>query len=65
MFPYQQKGVQWLWELHCQEIGGILGDEMGLGKTIQVASFLGALKFSSLLKPTLIVCPATVLNINY
>lgn len=34
---------------------------MGLGKTIQVASFLGALKFSSLLKPTLIVCPATVL----
>lgn len=38
---------------------------MGLGKTIQVASFLGALKFSSLLKPTLIVCPATVLNINY
>lgn len=21
-------GVQWLWELYCQEAGGIIGDEM-------------------------------------
>ncbi|KAG7262000.1 hypothetical protein CRUP_004208 [Coryphaenoides rupestris] len=35
LFKYQQTGVRWLWELHCQQAGGILGDEMGLGKTIQ------------------------------
>lgn len=29
-------GVKWLWELHTQRVGGIIGDEMGLGKTIQV-----------------------------
>ena len=29
-------GLTWLWELHCQRAGGIIGDEMGLGKTIQV-----------------------------
>jgi SNF2 family DNA or RNA helicase len=28
--------VKWLWELHNQRAGGIIGDEMGLGKTIQV-----------------------------
>jgi hypothetical protein len=30
LFPYQRTGLQWMWELHCQGIGGILGDEMGL-----------------------------------
>ncbi len=29
-------GVKWMWELHTQKAGGIIGDEMGLGKTIQV-----------------------------
>ncbi|KAE8794546.1 DNA repair and recombination protein RAD26 [Hordeum vulgare] len=43
LFDYQKVGVQWLWELHCQRAGGIIGDEMGLGKTVQVLSFLGAL----------------------
>lgn len=33
-------GVKWLWELHTQRAGGIIGDEMGLGKTIQLAAFL-------------------------
>ena len=36
LFDYQKTGVRWLWELHCQNAGGIVGDEMGLGKTIQV-----------------------------
>lgn len=26
LFPYQQTGLKWLWELHCQRIGGIIGD---------------------------------------
>ena len=46
LFDYQRTGVQWLWELHCQRTGGIIGDEMGLGKTVQIASFLGALHYS-------------------
>ena len=32
MFDYQRTGLQWMWELHTQRVGGILGDEMGLGK---------------------------------
>lgn len=36
LFDYQRTGLKWLWELHGQRAGGIIGDEMGLGKTIQV-----------------------------
>ena len=45
---YQQTGVKWLWELHCQQAGGIVGDEMGLGKTIQMIAFLAGLNVSNL-----------------
>ncbi|KAI7730455.1 hypothetical protein M8C21_000925 [Ambrosia artemisiifolia] len=62
LFDYQKVGVQWLWELHCQRAGGIIGDEMGLGKTIQVLSFLGALHFSKMYKPSIIICPVTLLR---
>ncbi|NWU62400.1 ERCC6 protein, partial [Pterocles burchelli] len=72
LFKYQQTGVRWLWELHCQEAGGILGDEMGLGKTIQIIAFLAGLSYSKIrtrgsnyrqgLGPTLIICPATVMH---
>lgn len=62
LFDYQKVGVQWLWELHCQRAGGIIGDEMGLGKTIQVLAFLGALHFSDMYKPSIIVCPVTLLR---
>ncbi|XP_042625045.1 DNA excision repair protein ERCC-6 [Cyprinus carpio] len=73
LFKYQQTGVRWMWELHCQQAGGILGDEMGLGKTIQIIAFLAGLSYSKLktrgsnyryagLGPTVIVCPATVMH---
>ena len=63
LFGYQKTGLKWLWELHCQNAGGIIGDEMGLGKTIQTISFLAALHHSSMLKaPVIIVCPATVMK---
>lgn len=62
LFDYQRVGVQWLWELHCQRAGGIIGDEMGLGKTIQVLSFLGSMHFSGMYKPSIIVCPVTLLR---
>lgn len=68
---YQQTGVRWLWELHQQSVGGIIGDEMGLGKTIQMIAFLAGLSSSQLnsfrdifksLGPVLLVCPATVMH---
>ncbi|XP_019188435.1 PREDICTED: protein CHROMATIN REMODELING 8 [Ipomoea nil] len=62
LFDYQKVGVQWLWELHCQKAGGIIGDEMGLGKTVQVLAFLGSLHFSNAYKPSIIVCPLTLLQ---
>lgn len=36
LYPHQREGLKWLWSLHIQEKGGILGDDMGLGKTMQV-----------------------------
>lgn len=62
LFDYQKTGVKWLWELHSQRAGGIMGDEMGLGKTIQVIAFLAALHFSGMYKPSIIVCPVTLLR---
>lgn len=63
LFPYQKTGVQWLWELFQQNVGGIIGDEMGLGKTIQAISFVAGLHYSKRLhKPVVVVCPATVMK---
>lgn len=62
LFDYQKTGVKWLWELHSQRAGGIIGDEMGLGKTIQVIAFLAALHFSGMYKPSIVVCPVTLLR---
>ncbi|KAJ8037609.1 DNA excision repair protein ERCC-6 [Holothuria leucospilota] len=71
LYRYQMTGVRWMWELHQQRAGGIMGDEMGLGKTIQMIAFLAGLKHSHLrdpdfrysgLGPVLIICPATVMH---
>ncbi|KAF2107874.1 DNA repair protein-like protein Rhp26/Rad26 [Lophiotrema nucula] len=63
LFDYQKTGVQWLWELYQQNVGGIIGDEMGLGKTIQAISFVAGLHYSKkLTKPVIVVCPATVMK---
>jgi DNA excision repair protein ERCC-6 len=63
LFDYQKTGVQWLWELYQQHVGGIIGDEMGLGKTIQVIAFLAGLHHSrKLTKPIIVVAPATVMK---
>ncbi len=62
LFPYQRTAVKWMWELHCQEAGGIIGDEMGLGKTVQTVAFLAGLHHSGLLDaPVLLLCPATIM----
>ncbi|XP_008546994.1 DNA excision repair protein ERCC-6 [Microplitis demolitor] len=71
LYEYQKVSVRWLWELHGRNLGGLLGDEMGLGKTVQVIAFFAGLDCSELLSdggrfrglgPTLIVCPATLLE---
>ncbi|KAL8967271.1 MAG: hypothetical protein Q9197_005520 [Variospora fuerteventurae] len=63
LFNYQKTGVQWLWELYSQQVGGIVGDEMGLGKTIQVISFLAGLHYSKkITRPIIVVAPATVMK---
>ncbi|XP_011883318.1 PREDICTED: DNA excision repair protein ERCC-6-like [Vollenhovia emeryi] len=71
LYRYQRIAVQWLWELHGRRLGGLLGDEMGLGKTVEVIAFLAGLDCSELLShngryrglgPTLVVCPATLME---
>lgn len=70
LYKFQKTGLKWMWELHSQRCGGILGDEMGLGKTIQTISYLAALSYSKLrstgfsyqgLGPVLIVTPVTII----
>lgn len=63
LFAYQKTGVQWLWEIHNQKTGGILGDEMGLGKTVQIVAFLAALDYSNQLNGhVIVIAPTTVLR---
>ena len=61
--PYQAKGVGWLSFLETWGLGACLADDMGLGKTVQLIGFLLNLKQQKLLtKPTLLVCPTSVIN---
>ncbi|PKI79436.1 hypothetical protein CRG98_000183, partial [Punica granatum] len=62
LYPHQVDGLKWLWSLHCQGKGGILGDDMGLGKTMQICSFLAGLFHSRLIKRVLVVTPKTLLS---
>lgn len=60
---YQKIGYQWLCTLDTMGFGGILADDMGLGKTIQMISFLLFKKEQNEnkeKKPSLIVCPASL-----
>lgn len=61
--PYQAMGVGWLAFLEQWGLGACLADDMGLGKTPQLLAFLLHLKAQDLLtKPTLVICPTSVLN---
>jgi len=61
--PYQERGAAWLAFLERWGLGACLADDMGLGKTIQFIAFLLHLKEQNVLeKPTLLVCPTSVLG---
>jgi SNF2 family DNA or RNA helicase len=61
--PYQERGVAWLAFLERWGLGACLADDMGLGKTIQFIAFILHLKAENVLeKPTLLVCPTSVMG---
>lgn len=61
--PYQVRGASWLAFLERWGLGACLADDMGLGKTIQFIAFMLHLQEQDVLeKPTLLVCPTSVLG---
>jgi len=53
LFDYQKTCTQWLWELHCQGAGGIIGDEMVKYPQLELGTFCD--KFFILLMLTLML----------
>jgi len=60
---YQRSGFAWLWQLHENQMTGILADDMGLGKTVQALALLTKAKEEEGDAPSLIVCPTSVLSV--
>lgn len=65
--PYQVEGFNFLAYLSANRFGGILADDMGLGKTLQTLTWLSWLREESAksgqpVKPTLVVCPKSVMD---
>ena len=61
--PYQRSGFAWLWQLHENQMTGILADDMGLGKTVQALALLTKAKEVEGQMPSLIVGPTSVLGV--
>lgn len=60
--PYQQLGLNWLAFMRSESFGAILADDMGLGKTIQLIAYLLHVHEQDAEKPSLIICPTSVLG---
>ena len=61
--PYQLRGLSWFAFLRRSGLAGCLADDMGLGKTVQVIAFLlSEAERGAALRPTLIVCPTSVVG---
>ena len=60
LFPYQARGVQWMWDTVGRTGGVILADEMGLGKTIQIIALL-LMDMPDQSSPALIICPTSLI----
>ncbi|GAB4247456.1 MAG: hypothetical protein Kow00109_23580 [Acidobacteriota bacterium] len=63
LYPHQEFGVRWLSLLERRKTGGLLADEMGLGKTVQVLAHLAKLAERGELRPSLVVCPKTLVPV--
>jgi SNF2 family DNA or RNA helicase len=55
-------GYRWLAFLLDKQTGGLLADDMGLGKTVQVIAHMGRLAEENRLRPSLVVCPKTIIE---
>lgn len=62
LLPHQTIGYRWLAFLLEKQTGGLLADDMGLGKTIQVIAHMARLAEEKRLKPSLVVCPKTIIE---
>jgi superfamily II DNA or RNA helicase len=62
--PYQKDGVDWLRFLERNGFCGLLADEMGLGKTLQTLVWIQLERTNpeARNKPTLIVCPTSLVH---
>lgn len=60
LFPYQSRGVRWMWDTIRHTGGLILADEMGLGKTLQIIALL-LMDPPKSEAPALIVCPTSLI----
>ena len=60
LFPYQARGVQWMWQTAKRTGGLILADEMGLGKTLQIIALL-MMDPPPHTAPALIICPTSLI----
>ena len=60
--PYQTRGFSWLSFLGQWGLGACLADDMGLGKTIQTLAFIQSEWQGDNKKPTLLVCPTSVVG---
>ena len=60
--PYQKSGYDWLWTLRRAGLHGVLADDMGLGKTHQTMAFLLSIYERGATRPSLVVCPTSVLE---
>lgn len=60
LFPYQARGVHWMWKTIENTGGLILADEMGLGKTLQIIALL-LMESPKSDSPALIICPTSLI----
>jgi len=60
--PYQVRGFSWLSFLRQYGLGACLADDMGLGKTPQALTLLLRERANGVDRPTLLVCPTSVVG---
>ncbi len=60
--PYQVRGYSWLAFLRRWGLGACLADDMGLGKTIQTLALIQRDWESDGRRPTLLICPTSVVG---